>query len=130
MALVEVDQPTVPSVAVAVKTAPTVVGAPLVNFKLASVALVAVKVPVFTEVDEIFPEDVNDVAVINPAAKLPLPSLLTIVFAVFVEVAEFTADDTVVIVDDKTPPTLFTVVSPVLIIPTSPVINTSMAVPE
>jgi hypothetical protein len=28
--------------------------------------------------------------------------------AVFVEVAEFTADDTVVIVEDKTPPTLFT----------------------
>jgi hypothetical protein len=48
------------------------------------------------------------VAVINPAAKPPLPSRLTIVFAVLEEVAEFTADDTVVIVEDKTPPTLFT----------------------
>ena len=86
--------------------------------------------PVLTEVDEIFPEDVNEVAVIAPAAKLPLPSRLTIVFAVLVEVAEFTADDTVVIVDDKTPPTLFTVVTPVLIIPTSPVMYTSTAVPE
>ena len=70
---------------------------------------VDVIVPVFTEVDEIFPEDVNDVAVINPAAKPPLPSRLTIMFAVFVDVAESTFDDTVVIVVDDTPPTLFTV---------------------
>ena len=91
---------------------------------------VAVIAPEFNEVDEIFPDDTTDVAVMVPAAKPPLPSLLTIVLAVLVEVAEFTADDTVVIVDDKTPPTLFTVVSPVLIIPTSPVMNTSMAVPE
>ena len=69
---------------------------------------VVVKVPVLSEVDEIFPEDVKDVAVINPASKPPLPSRLTIVFAVLDAVAEFTADDTVVIVDDKTPPTLFT----------------------
>jgi hypothetical protein len=69
---------------------------------------VVVKVPVLIEVEDIFPEDVKDVAVINPAAKPPLPSRFTIVFAVLEEVAEFTADDTVVIVDDKTPPTLFT----------------------
>jgi hypothetical protein len=90
---------------------------------------VDVKVPVFNEVDEIFPDDVNDVVVIAPAAKPPLPSRLTIVFDVLVEVAEFTADDTVVIVDDKTPPTLFTVVTPVFVIATSPVIKTSAAIP-
>ena len=69
---------------------------------------VAIIAPVFTEVDEIFPEDTTDVAVITPAAKPPLPSRLTSMFAVLEEVAEFTADDTVVIVEDKTPPTLFT----------------------
>jgi len=69
---------------------------------------VAVITPVFNEVDEILPEDVNEVAVINPAAKPPVPSRLTIMFAVLDAVAEFTADDTVVIVEDKTPPTLFT----------------------
>jgi hypothetical protein len=81
---------------------------PPVTFIVFVTSDVVVKVPVLIEVDEIFPEDVKDVAVINPAAKPPLPSRLTIVFAVLVEVAEFTADDTVVIVDDKTPPTLFT----------------------
>ena len=69
---------------------------------------VVVKVPVLIEVDEIFPVDVKDVDVIAPAAKLPLPSLLTIVFGVLIEVAESTFDDTVVIVDDNTPPILFT----------------------
>jgi hypothetical protein len=70
---------------------------------------VAVTVPVLIEVDEIFPEDVKDVAVINPAAKPPLPSLLTIVFAVLIDVADSTFEDTFDIVDDNTPPTLFTV---------------------
>ena len=69
---------------------------------------VAVINPVVSEVDDIFPDDTTDVAVIAPAANPPVPSRLTIVFAVLEEVAEFTADDTVVIVDDKTPPTLFT----------------------
>ena len=63
----------------------------------------------FNEVEEMFPDDTIDVAVIAPAAKFPLPSRLTIVFAVFDDVAEFTADATVVIVDELTPPTLFTV---------------------
>ena len=54
------------------------------------------------------PDDIA-VAVIVPAAKLPLPSLLTIVFAVFVDVADSTSDAIVVIVDEFTPPTLFTV---------------------
>ena len=58
------------------------------------------------------PDDIA-VAVIVPAAKLPLPSLFTIVFAVFADVAESTSDATVVIVDDETPPTLFTVAAPV-----------------
>ena len=49
------------------------------------------------------------------------------VFAVLVAVAEFTEEATVVIVVDKTPPTLFTVVAPVLTIPTSPVMLTSAA---
>ena len=48
-----------------------------------------------------------------PAAKLPLTSLLTIVFAVLDDVAESTSDATVVIVDEFTPPTLFTVAAPV-----------------
>ncbi len=48
------------------------------------------------------------VAEIVPAAKLPLPSRLTIRFGVFSDVAELTDDATVVIVDDKTPPTLLT----------------------
>jgi hypothetical protein len=48
VALLLVDQPIVPSVAVAVKTAPTTVGVPLVSFKLATVAPVALKVPLVT----------------------------------------------------------------------------------
>ena len=51
----------------------------------------------------------TELAVIAPAAKAPLTSRLTIVFAVFDEVAEFTDDATVVIVDELTPPTLFTI---------------------
>jgi len=58
------------------------------------------------------PDDIA-VAVIVPASKLPLPSLLTIVFAVLDAVAEFTDDATVVIVDELTPPTLFTVAAAV-----------------
>ena len=58
------------------------------------------------------PDDIA-VAVIEPAAKLPLPSLFTIVLAVFVEVADSTSDATVVIVDEFTPPTLFIVAVPV-----------------
>jgi ferritin-like protein len=56
---------------------------------------VAVIAPVFNEVDEILPDDVKDVAVINPAAKPPLPSRLTIVFAVLDAVAELIADENV-----------------------------------
>jgi hypothetical protein len=56
---------------------------------------VAVIAPVFNEVEEIFPDDTNDVAVINPAAKPPLPSRLTIVFAVLEDVAEVIADENV-----------------------------------
>ena len=74
---------------------------------------VAVIVPVFNEVEEMFPDDTTDVAVIVPAAKLPLPSLLTIVFVVLDEVAELTDDATVVMVDELTPPTLFTVAAAV-----------------
>ena len=44
-----------------------------------------------------------------PVEKPPLTSRLTIVFAVLDDVAEFTADATVVIVDELTPPTLLTV---------------------
>jgi len=51
--------------------------------------------PVLTDVDEIFPEDVNDVAVIAPAAKPPVASRLTIVFDVLEEVAEVIADENV-----------------------------------
>jgi len=84
---------------------------------------VAVIVPVFNEVEEIFPDDVKDVAVINPAAKPPLPSRFTIVLAVLDEVADNTFDATVVIVDELTPPTLLVVVvnAPVPLPLTSPV---------
>jgi len=75
---------------------------------------VAVIVPVFNEVEEILPEDTSDVAVIAPAAKPPLPSRLTIVFIVFDDVAEFTDEATVVIVDELTPPTLLTVAAAVI----------------
>jgi SAM-dependent methyltransferase len=53
---------------------------------------VAVKVPVFNDVDEIFPDDTTDVAVISPAAKPPLLSRLTIVLIVFDAVADNTFD--------------------------------------
>jgi hypothetical protein len=43
---------------------------------------------VFNEVEEILPDDASDVAVIIPAAKPPLPSRLTSVFAVLDDVAE------------------------------------------
>jgi hypothetical protein len=49
------------------------------------------------------------VPVIIPVEKLPAPSLLTIVLGVFEEVAELTAEAILVIVDELTPPTLFTV---------------------
>ena len=49
------------------------------------------------------------VPVIVPVEKSPLLSLLTIVLGVLSDVAESTFDDTVVIVDELTPPTLFTV---------------------
>jgi hypothetical protein len=49
------------------------------------------------------------VPVIIPVEKLPVPSLLTIVLGVFKEVAELTDDAILVIVDEPTPPTLFTV---------------------
>jgi hypothetical protein len=49
------------------------------------------------------------VPVIVPVEKPPLLSLLTIVFAVLSDVADNTDDATVVIVDEITPPTLFTV---------------------
>ena len=47
-------------------------------------------------------------AVIIPALKLPLPSLLTNVLIVFVEVAEAILLAIVVIVEELTPPTVFT----------------------
>ena len=50
-----------------------------------------------------------NVPVIVPVEKPPLGSLFTIVLGVFVDVAESTSDATVVIVDEFTPPTLFTV---------------------
>ena len=56
---------------------------------------VAVIAPVFNEVDEIFPDDTTEVAVITPAAKPPLPSRLTIMFAVLDAVAEVIADENV-----------------------------------
>jgi len=49
------------------------------------------------------------VPVIVPVEKPPLPSRFTIVLGVLFEVAEFTAEATVVIVEELTPPTLFTV---------------------
>ena len=49
------------------------------------------------------------VPVMVPVEKSPLLSLLTIVLGVLSDVAESTFDDTVVIVDELTPPTLFTV---------------------
>ena len=75
---------------------------------------VAVIVPVFNEVEDMFPDDVKDVAVINPAAKPPLPSLFTSVLAVLVAVAAFTVEATVEIVEELTPPTLFTVAAAVI----------------
>ena len=64
-----------------------------------------------------------NVPVIIPVEKPPLPSLFTIVFAVLVEVADNTEDATVVMVVDKTPPTLLVVVVnvPVPLPLTSPV---------
>ena len=50
-----------------------------------------------------------NVPVIVPVEKPPLTSRFTIVFGVLSDVAESTFDATVVIVDDSTPPTLFTV---------------------
>ena len=47
--------------------------------------------------------------VIIPALKLPLPSLLTNVLIVFVEVAALIVELMVVMVEEFTPPTLFTV---------------------
>ena len=84
---------------------------------------VAVIVPVLTEVDDMFPVDTTDVAVIAPAAKLPLPSRLTIVLGVLSEVADNTDDATVVMVEELTPPTLLVVVvnTPVPLPLTSPV---------
>ena len=81
---------------------------------LVKVNEVAVIVPVFNEVEEMFPDDTIAVAVIVPAAKSPLPSLFTIVFAVLEDVAEFTVDAIEVIVEDETPPTLFTVAAAVI----------------
>lgn len=74
---------------------------------------VAVIFPVLTEVDDMFPVDTSDVAVIPPAAKPPLPSLFTIVLGVLSDVAESTFDATDVIVDEFTPPTLLIVAVPV-----------------
>jgi len=56
---------------------------------------VAVMDPVLTDVEEIFPDDTTDVAVIVPAAKPPLPSRLTIMFAVLDAVAEVIAEENV-----------------------------------
>jgi hypothetical protein len=78
-----------------VKTAPVVVKLPPVTLNVFVTSDVDVIVPVFNEVDEILPEDVNDVAVIAPAAKPPLPSRLTIVFDVLDAVAEVIADENV-----------------------------------
>ncbi len=50
-----------------------------------------------------------NVPVMVPVEKPPLLSLLTIVLGVLVDVADSTFDDTVVIVVELTPPTLFTV---------------------
>ena len=54
------------------------------------------------------------VPVIVPVEKPPLPSLLTIGLGVLVDVAEFTEDAIEVIVEDETPPTLFTVAAAVI----------------
>ena len=78
-----------------VKTALVVVKLPPVTLNVFVTSDVVVKVPVFNDVDEIFPDDVKDVAVINPAAKPPLPSRLTIVFAVLDAVAEVIAEENV-----------------------------------
>ena len=51
---------------------------------------------------------VND-AVTVPALKLPLPSLLTNVFTVLLEVAAATVVLIVAIVEEFTPPTVFTI---------------------
>ncbi len=80
-----------------VKTALAVI-VPPVTLNVFVTSEVDVNVPVLIEVD-----------VITPAAKLPLSSLLTIVLGVLVDVAEFTDDATAEIVDELTPPTLFTV---------------------
>ena len=83
-------------------------------------------------VDKLNVPDDKAVAVIAPTTKSPAPSLFTIVFAKLDDVAEFTAEATVVIVDDETPPTLFTVAAPVtsavplniaLVYATSPVVD-------
>ena len=58
------------------------------------------------------PDDIA-LTVIVPAAKLPASSLLIIVFAVFVEVADNTEDVIVAIVDELISPTLLTVVEKV-----------------
>ena len=79
--------------------------------------LVAVIVPVLIVVEDIFPEEVSDEAVIPPAAKLPLPSRFTIVFGVFNDVAEFTDDAIVVIVPELTPPILLVTKSVVANVP-------------
>jgi hypothetical protein len=104
-----VDNTTDPvPVAVYVPVPPLAIANGLVN-----VNEVAVIVPVFNEVEEMFPDDTTDVAVIVPAAKPPLPSRLTMVFEVFDDVAELTDDATLVIVEELTPPTLFTVAAAV-----------------
>ena len=63
------------------------------------------------------------VPVMVPVEKPPLPSRLTIVLGVLVEVAAFTDDATVAMVDELTPPTVFIVVGkiPVPLPLTSPV---------
>ena len=81
---------------------------------LVKVNEVAVIVPVLNEVEDMVPDDTTDVAVIAPAANPPLPSLFTIVLAVLEDVAEFTDDAIEVIVEDETPPTLFTVAAAVI----------------
>ena len=80
-----------------------------VNPEAGALATDLVKLSAVKVVADTFPDDTTDVAVILPALKSPLPSLFTMVFAVFKDVAEPTSDATVVIVDEFTPPTLFTV---------------------
>ena len=67
-------------------------------------------------------------AVTTPAAKLPFSSRLTILLAILLDVAEFTADAIFAIALELTPPIVLTVVSPVLTIDTSPDILTAEAV--